>query len=72
MRTDVIAIEDSEVIIIPAKILREKLNRDHELNMNLMMVLFEQRYDQFSEFYSQTPAQRYLRLIMLPAKPLPL
>ena len=32
MRTDIIALEDSEVIVIPAKILREKLNRDHELD----------------------------------------
>ncbi len=62
-RTDIIALEDSEVIIIPAKILREKLNCDHELNMNLMMGLFEQLYDQFLVFCSQTPAQRYLRLL---------
>ena len=34
----------------PAKIMRERLNRDHELNMNLMMKLFEQLYDQFLEF----------------------
>ncbi|MDE6553371.1 MAG: cyclic nucleotide-binding domain-containing protein [Muribaculaceae bacterium] len=47
MRTDIIALEDSEVIVIPAKIMQEKLNRDHELNMNLIMGLFEQLYDQF-------------------------
>ena len=63
MRTDIIALEDSEVIIIPAKILREKLNCNHELNMNLMIGLFEQLYDQFLEFCSHTPAQRYLRLL---------
>ena len=63
MRTDIIALEDSEVIIIPAKILREKLNLDHELNMNLMMGLFEQLYDQFVEFGSHIPAQRYLQLL---------
>ena len=50
MRTDIIALEDSGVIVIPAKILREKLNLNHELNMNLMMGLFEQLYDQFLEF----------------------
>ena len=63
MRTDVIALEDSEVNVIPAKIMRETLNCDPELNMSLMMVLFEQLYDQFLEFSSHTPAQRYLRLI---------
>ncbi|MDE6786639.1 MAG: hypothetical protein K2J46_06340, partial [Muribaculaceae bacterium] len=63
MRTDIIALEDSEVIAIPAKILRERLNGDHELNMNLMMGLFEQLYDQFVEFSRHTPAQRYLRLL---------
>ena len=63
MRTDIIDMEDSEVIVIPAKIMREKLNHDHELNMNLMMGLFEQLYDQFLEFSNLTPAQRYLRLL---------
>ena len=62
MRTDIIALEDSEVII-PAKILRERMNRDHELNMNLMRGLFEQLYDQFLEFSNLTPAHRYLRLL---------
>ena len=52
MRTDIIAHEDSEVIVIPAKILREMLNSDHELNMNLMIGLFEQLYNHFLEFCS--------------------
>ena len=38
MRTDIIALEDSEVIIIPAKIMCERLNCDHELNMHLIFV----------------------------------
>ncbi|MDE6741019.1 MAG: hypothetical protein K2J58_01665 [Muribaculaceae bacterium] len=49
-RSGEIALEDSEVIVIPAKIMREKLNGDRELNMNMMMGLFEQLYDQFVEF----------------------
>ncbi|MBD5287968.1 MAG: Crp/Fnr family transcriptional regulator [Bacteroides sp.] len=61
MRTDIIALEDSEVIVIPTKIMRERMNRDHELNMNLMMGLFEQLYDQFLEFCIHTTAQSYLR-----------
>ena len=63
MRTDIIALEDSEVIVIPAKILRERLNGDHELNMNLMMGLFEQLYDKFFEFSNYTLARRYLQLL---------
>ncbi len=43
--------------------MRERLNSDHELNMSLMMGLFEQLYDQFLEFCSHNPAQRYLRLL---------
>ena len=43
--------------------MREKLNLDHELNMNLMMRLFEQLYDQFLDFCSHTLAQRYFRLL---------
>ena len=43
--------------------MREKLNRDHELNMNFLMGLFEQLYDQFLEFSNLTPGQRYLRLL---------
>ena len=31
--------------------------------INLMMGLFEQQYDQFLDFCSHTPAQRYLRLL---------
>ena len=45
------------------KIMRERMNRDHELNMNLMMELFEQLYDRLLEFSNLTPAQRYLRLL---------
>ena len=45
------------------KIMRERMNCDHELNMNLMMVLFEQLYDRLLEFINLTPAQRYLRLL---------
>ena len=63
MQTDIIALEDSEVIVIQTKIMREKLNLDHELNMYLMMGLFEQLYDQFVKFSRHTPAQRYLRLL---------
>ena len=40
-----------------------KANGNHELNMNLMMGLFQQLYDQFLEFCSHTTAQRYLRLL---------
>ena len=43
--------------------MREKLNHNYELNMNLMMGLFEQLYNQFLDFCSQTPGQRYLRLL---------
>ena len=43
--------------------MREKLNHNHGLNMNLMMGLFEQLYDQFLDFCSRTPAQRDLRLL---------
>ena len=63
MRTDIIALEDSEVIVIPTKIMRERMNRDHELNMNLMMELFEQLSNQFLDFCCHTPAQRYLQLL---------
>ena len=33
--------------------MRERLNEDHELNMNLMMGLFEQLYDQFLDAVAQ-------------------
>ncbi len=63
MWIDIIAREDSQVIVIPTTIMREKLNGNHELNMNLMIGLFEQLYDQFLEFSNLTPAQRYLQLL---------
>ena len=44
--TDIVIIDDSEVMVIPANIMWERLNGDPELNMSLMMVPFEQLHDQ--------------------------
>ena len=56
-----VIVKDSEGKI--KKYTSSKANGNHELNMNLMMGLFEQLYDQFLEFCSHTTAQRYLRLL---------
>ena len=56
-----VIVKDSEGKI--KKYISSKANGNYELNMNLMMGLFEQLYDQFLEFSNLTPAQRYLQLL---------
>ena len=56
-----VVVKDSEGKI--KKYTSSKANGNHELDMSLMMGLFERLYDQFLEFSNQTPVQRYLRLL---------
>lgn len=63
MQTDIIALEDSEVIVAPAKILRERLLCDPTLHTRFIQALFEQLYEQFLDFYRYTPEQRFTRLL---------
>lgn len=62
MPTDIIALEDSEVLIIPARLLRERLLLDPTLNTRFVQALFEQSYEHILNDYRYTAEQRYIQL----------
>ncbi len=63
MPTDIVAIEDSEVLIVPAEIMRDRLLNDPTLNIRFVQALFDQAYEQILNDYRFTPSERYHRLI---------
>lgn len=63
MQTDIVALEASEVIVAPAKIMRERLLCDPTRHTQFIQALFEQLYEQFLDFYRYTPEQRFTRLL---------
>lgn len=63
MPTDIIALEDSEVMVVPAQIIRERLMGDPTLYIKFLDALFEQAYGHVLNDYRSTPEQRYLQLI---------
>lgn len=63
MPTDIIALEDSDVLIIPASMIRERLMLDPTLYIKFMDALFEQAYGQVLNVYRSTPEQRYRQLL---------
>lgn len=63
MPTDIIAIEDSEVFVVPAEIMRDYLNHDNTINIKFLQALFEQAYTYILNDYRYTPEERYCNLI---------
>ena len=63
MPTDIIALEDSDVLVISASLIRERLMFDPTLYIKFMDALFEQAYGQVLNNYSSTPEQRYRQLL---------
>ncbi len=63
MQTDLIALEDSEVLVIPARQIGDILRSDPDLNSHLISTLFEQLYEQFLDFYTNSPTQRFVKLL---------
>lgn len=64
MPTDIIALEDSDVLIIPASIIRERLMCDPTLHIRFLDALFEQAYEHTLNDYRSTPEQRYRQLMV--------
>lgn len=62
--TDIIALENSDVLVIPASMIRERLMFDPTLYIKFLDALFEQAYDQVLNFYRSTPEQRYRQLLL--------
>lgn len=63
MPTDIIALEDSDVLVIPASLIRERLMFDPTLYIKFMDALFEQAYGLVLNNYRSTPEQRYRQLL---------
>ena len=63
MPTDIIALEDSDVLVISASLIRERLMFDPTLYIKFMDALFEQAYGQVLNNYRFTPEQRYRQLL---------
>ncbi|WP_290379098.1 Crp/Fnr family transcriptional regulator [Duncaniella muris] len=63
MPTSIIALEDSDVMIVPTKYIREYLERNPELNMRFVQSLFSQAYATILDGYYYSPLQRYRQLI---------
>lgn len=63
MPTDIIALEDSDVLVIPASLIRERLMFDPTLYIKFLDALFEQAYEQVLNNYRSTPEQRYRQLL---------
>lgn len=61
--TDIIALEDSDVLVIPASIIRERLTLDPTLYIKFLDALFGQAYEQVLNTYRSTPEQRYRQLL---------
>ena len=63
MPTDIIALEDSDVLVIPSSLIRERLMFDPTLYIKFLDALFEQAYEQVLNNYRSTPEQRYRQLL---------
>ncbi len=63
IRTDIIALEDSELLVAPAKAMRDKLLGDPILHTQFIQSLFDQLYECFLDFYRYSPEQRYKKLL---------
>lgn len=61
--TDIIALEDSDVLVIPASLIRERLMFDPTLYIKFLDALFEQAYELVLNNYRSTPEQRYRQLL---------
>lgn len=63
MPTDIIALEDSEVMVVPALKIRERLMCDPTLYIKFLDALFDQAYEHVLNDYRSTPEQRYRQLL---------
>ena len=61
--TDIIALEDSDVLVIPTSMIRERLMSDPTLHIRFLDALFEQANGPVLNDYRSTPEQRYRQLL---------
>ena len=63
MPTAIIALEDSDVMIVPTKFIREYLESNPEFNLRFVQSLFSQAYGIILNGYYYSPLQRYRQLV---------
>lgn len=63
MPTDIIALEDSVVLIVSASLIREKFTSNPKLHIDFVESLFDQAYSHILNDYRSTPEQRYRQLL---------
>lgn len=63
MPTDIIALEDSYVLVVPAELIRDWVTGDPALNIRFAQALFEQAYEHTLNDYRSSPEQRYRQLL---------
>lgn len=63
IETDIIAIDESEVVIAPAKAMYEWLITDPTLHIKFIQGIFDQLSNMFININCFTPKQRYLQLL---------
>ena len=63
MPTDIIALEDSDVLVIPSSLIRERLMLDPTLYIKFLDALFEQAYGLVLDNYRSTHEPRYRQLL---------
>ncbi|MDE6297157.1 MAG: Crp/Fnr family transcriptional regulator, partial [Muribaculaceae bacterium] len=63
MPTDIVALEESDVYMIPVEIMRNHLAFDPTLNIHFVQALFDQAYNHILNDYRFTPEERYHKLI---------
>ena len=62
MPTDIVALEDSDVLVVPASLMRERIIQDPTLHIRFANALFEQAYEHVLNDYRSTPEQRFKQL----------
>ena len=63
MPTSIIALEDSDVMVVPTKVIREYLICNSELNLRFVQSLFSQAYGTILDGYYYSPLKRYRQLV---------
>lgn len=63
MATDIIALEDSEVLVIPVEMMRNQIDKDHHFHLHLVQSLFSQAYNHILNDYRSSAEKRYYQLI---------
>lgn len=60
--TDIMALEDSEVLVAPASLIHDCILNDPTLNIRMMHALYEQAYRIILDSYLMSPKERFIQL----------